>query len=600
MAVGENIKYNINFNNDTVEFQGAGLIVLTETNIGYDVTFNFTVLQKQPPFAVVAKFNSEEEDLEFETSGFPDDIVNQYFEDIVFDIIDSPKFDSIRVLGLTEDRFSYEAQNPPPTPVDESENTPTYQVAADKSEVKGTISFSARSDGYYGQIVLTNFPEGYVKTSTLGTAPITEANYETLKVEALKLGQEELDDLKTDTVDFGTLKIVSSADEPAIRFIEYKTKGTVVDNEDNPIAGATIQDTLGSNITSETSGDFTLNGDYIEGELFEISVSAEGYGTKSGIKPFNGPPDNTIKNNLGIIKLQSTQVDLKDAIDAELPLPDLQVEAMKLPKINFEMAQQQAMNQVITTAKTVLLPAVLAQLAAFGIAKASDALNKKFGDLNVTCPTNLDELNRLIEKKNRLVKALNNIYNFLNGVKIGVQILDVTLTAAQIALEVVKALTFIPSTSVTPIPGSAATGVEKIERELKKYKLISSVTLMVLVILIQILERILSLLALLDQVIGKCAIEGALPQEQLTDDLLLSTQFQSNELSPVVTNVNGFEMSVIAVDGETDEELKRRRAVARNAQGVIMLQGEPSYSSNDQILIDELVFYIQQNDLKAD
>ena len=59
-------------------------------------------------------------------------------------------------------------------------------------------------------------------------------------------------------------------------------------------------------------------------------------------------------------------------------------------------------------------------------------------------------------------------------------------------------------------------------------------------------------------------------------------------------------MDVIAVDGETDNELKQRRAVARNAQGVIMLQGEPSYSSNDQILIDELVFYIQQNDLKAD
>ena len=59
-------------------------------------------------------------------------------------------------------------------------------------------------------------------------------------------------------------------------------------------------------------------------------------------------------------------------------------------------------------------------------------------------------------------------------------------------------------------------------------------------------------------------------------------------------------MGVIAVDGDTNEELKRRRAVARNAQGVIMLQGEPSYSSNDQLLIDELVFYIQQNDLKAD
>jgi len=487
-----------------------------------------------------------------------------------------------------------------PTPVDESENTPTYQVAADKSEVKGTISFSARDDGYYGEIILTNFPEGYVKTSTLGTSPITEANYETLKVEALKLGQEYLDTLKTDDVDFGTLKIVSSADESATKFIDYKTSGKVIDDENNPIAGATIKDTLGNNTTSETTGDFTVDGDYVSGSLHDMTVPAQGYGTKSNITPFNGTPDNTIKNNLGIIKLQPTQTDLKDAQAAELPLTSPQVTSMKASKTNFEMVQQQALNQVITTAKTVLLPAVLAQLAAFGIAKASDALNKKFGELEITCPTDLDELNILIAKKNRLVKSLNNIYNFLNGVKIGVQILDVTLTAAQITLEVLKALTLIPSTSVTPIPGSTATGVEKIERELKKYKLISSVTLMVLAILIQILERILAYLALLDQVIGKCAIEGALPQEQLTNDLLLSTEKQSNQLSPVVTNVNGFEMSVIAVDGDTNEELKQRRAVARNAQGVIMLQGEPSYSSNDQILIDELVFYIQQNDLKAD
>lgn len=594
MAVGENIKYNINFNDDTVEFQGAGLIVLTETNIGYDVTFNFTVLQKQPPFSVVAKFNSEEEDLEFETSGFPDDIVNQYFEDIVFDIIDSPKFDSIRVLGLTESRFSYEAQNPPPTPVDESENTPTYQVAADKSEVKGTITFFARDNGYYGQIVLTNFPEGYIITSTLVTFPIVEANYETLKVEALKLGQEYLDDLKTDTVDFGILKIVSSDEEQPTEFIEYKTKGTVVDNENNPLPGATIKDTRGNNTTSQTTGDFTLDGDYVSGSLFDISVSAQGYGTKSNITPFNGPPDNTIKNNLGVIKLQTTQTDLQDAKSKELSLKEAEIKAIKASKIDFEMAKQQAMNQVITNIKTVLLPAVLTQLAAFGISKASEALTKQFSDINVTCPTNLDELNAQIAKKNKLVKTLNNIYNFLNGVRVGVAILDGTLTAAEIALPLLVAASSVPGA-----PGSTATPIEEIKRQLKKYKLISSTTLIVLTILISILQQVLAYLALLDQAIGKCAIEGALPQEQLTEDLLVSTKEQSQQLSPVVTNVNGFEMSVIPVEGDTNEELKRRRAVARNSQGIIMLQGEPSYSSNDQILINELVFYIQQNDLKA-
>ena len=50
----------------------------------------------------------------------------------------------------------------------------------------------------------------------------------------------------------------------------------------------------------------------------------------------------------------------------------------------------------------------------------------------------------------------------------------------------------------------------------------------------------------------------------------------------------------------TTNSLKRRRATATNPSGVVMLRGEYSFSSIDQILIDELVFYIQVNDLKAD
>jgi len=50
----------------------------------------------------------------------------------------------------------------------------------------------------------------------------------------------------------------------------------------------------------------------------------------------------------------------------------------------------------------------------------------------------------------------------------------------------------------------------------------------------------------------------------------------------------------------TENSLKRRRAIATNKQNLVMLKGEWSFSSIDQILIDELVFYIQQNNLKAD
>ena len=105
-------------------------------------------------------------------------------------------------------------------------------------------------------------------------------------------------------------------------------------------------------------------------------------------------------------------------------------------------------------------------------------------------------------------------------------------------------------------------------------------------------------MALLDMLIQDCA--GDVNQETISNDLLEATQQQALQGNPVVTNVNGFEMSVISVSGTTNDQLERRRAVAKNKAGIIMLQGEPSFSSNDQILINELVFYIEQNNLKAD
>ena len=267
------------------------------------------------------------------------------------------------------------------------------------------------------------------------------------------------------------------------------------------------------------------------------------------------------------------------------------------------MAKQQAMNNLVKQIKTVLLPQVLTLIAAFGISKAKDALGKKFGDMNATCPANLDELNALIKKKNRLTKTLNNILKFLTTVRVGVIGLNATITVAEIVVK-----TLGSSYNLAPIAGLGAPDVSKpvgkardrIEEELKKYKLISSATIIVLTILIQILQIILDYLKLLDSLVQGCAIEGQLPQEQLSQNLLEATQEQSQQLSPVVTNINGFEMSVIPVDSAVIGGLKRRQAIARNPSGIIMLRGEPSFSSNDQILIDELVYYIQSNNLTVD
>ena len=101
---------------------------------------------------------------------------------------------------------------------------------------------------------------------------------------------------------------------------------------------------------------------------------------------------------------------------------------------------------------------------------------------------------------------------------------------------------------------------------------------------------------MLDGLIQDCYPEAG--QSDLRAELLELTKEQSNQESPLVTNVNGFEMGVETE--ETTSTLKRKRAIARNKQGIVMLKGEYSYSSIDQILIDELSFYIQTNNLKAD
>ena len=382
----------------------------------------------------------------------------------------------------------------------------------------------------------------------------------------------------------------------------YIIIGQIIDKNQQPISGATITSTLGDSTTTTPDGEFNLIGEYPEGEIFKINIFAKDFSQKE-INPFTLSKKFKNQGALGIITLKDAKADLRQAIDEEIPFTDAQMKLMKASKMNVEVAKQQAMNGVITQIKTILIPQVLTLIAAFGISKAKDFIGKEFSSMNATCPANLEELNAIIKKKNKLTKALNNIMKFLKTIRIVVTAIAGVITVLDIVLKVIKPIYF-----VFPVAGFGAPDfsrpikfiIENIDKIAAKFGVITLSTILVLTILIQELQRVLNYLSLLDTLVGGCAIEGQLPQEQLSADLLEATEEQSQQLSPVVTNVNGFEMSVIPVDASSVDGLKRRKAIARNQAGVIMLEGEPSFSSNDQILIDELVYYIEINDLKAD
>jgi hypothetical protein len=505
------------------------------------------------------------------------------------------------------------------------EEVPIYIIRSSvPGGLRGQISFEFRElDGQrelggIGEIFQDTYNTEDVIFSSIGESS-TDFNYRRMGDSILQQLNNQIKEING-VGEFGVLSIVETQTEPPQNFYDYTIVGKVVDGlSKEPLGDVYITDDvksvglIGANINSEPNGNFTLMGEYQKEKTFKLTFSLDGYITKT-INPFTKKGNlNILPSSIGPIELYPTfpskQVTIEEAPFTELQIQTITTaEKLKDPQGFFT---NELLQRTIKTVKTTLLPFALVQIAKFGITNAKEALGKDIKDLNVSCPANLEDLNQIIANKNKLTKQLNNIFNSLETIKIGVEFAGKIITVADVVFQTLSTviLTF-PSIPFAPditkaftskIPQLGNKSVQEvITITLETLKITSAAVLLVLNILIQIIQLVLNYLSLLDGLIQKCAIDGALPQESLSEDLLLATQGQAEQGSPVITNVNGFEMGILSVEGTTNAELKRKRAIARNKAGIIMLQGEPSFSSNDQILIDELIFYIKQNDLKAD
>jgi hypothetical protein len=323
--------------------------------------------------------------------------------------------------------------------------------------------------------------------------------------------------------------------------------------------------------------------------LPSITISAPGYESVEKI-PYKG--DGTIKENLGIIKLTPTQDALElDKIESSQLSIDQIKELNKEGKTPEYFAQKKLTDLVINL-KGKAIPLTLTLISSFGITKVSQLIDKEktnTSDLfNATCPSP-EELTRLINRKNKLVKQINRSFKIIDSTTKALGITQGIITSLQIAITVGLAVPF-------PVPASVPVALQRINTLLERLNIANAGILAVLILTRQVLTQLLQYLNLLDSLIQQCSPDT--DQEQISAELTALTIQQTQQESPVVTNVNGFEMGVETEP--TTNSLKRRRAIARNKQGIVMLKGEYSFSSIDQILIDELVFYIQQNDLKAE
>jgi hypothetical protein len=265
---------------------------------------------------------------------------------------------------------------------------------------------------------------------------------------------------------------------------------------------------------------------------------------------------------------------------------------------------------------------LLIQLIPVIVENATELGIKNIGLPNISypdsCPTkeDLDKAlmtrNQLVDKLNKTSKTIETLSKPLNTLNTIVNTTSITLDTVSGAISAAKiAIPLLPTpTPGAPDPGNSALVALDSLNELKKDKLkpkiditkviISSISL-ALDTTNKVLISIIQLLKSLDFLLLRCGAS----EDQLTpfSDYLNKIEQNQQQIQARDNNTNlssiykGFTLEI--VEKQYSPTVKQIQAVAKNPQGIILLQTPLSFTTVPQVLIEELKLIIDSNDLKA-
>ena len=536
------------------------------------------------------------------------------------------------------------ALNPPPVSENQSSSIPIKQLlkilgidldtkikefqekqglskAAVKDEFTGTLD--PNNVDNFNKFVGSTGGKGVV--NQLGSIPTITTGGSTLNTSSLASFQDEKGSFSFPTkIEFGTVV------------------GTVVDAKTNQlIPGVKVKNPFLKKATTDKYGFFEIKHPIIPPLLTELGIISPSqlpitlttrgikdpelkqtikyvpqtiipYTSTGELKGYVDIKDRAKSTGVGKVPLKRLEGDLRKQIIDYLKFPDNAVQEYTTKEATYDFTIQKLTNNTIENLKGVIIPLLLTLIAIYGVSEVKQLIEdtKNKNDIKskeaykrleeiITCPSK-KEIDNIIATKNKLVGGINNTLKVIERITSTLEVSGVIIEGINITYQALKFLPTPTAVAGVGIPIFVINAVQDVKQfltnNLGKIRHINATTLNILRLLEIALGQVLDLLNLLDVITQFCYPEDE--PSNINEELRAITTEQSNQQSPIVTNVNGFTMG-IEIE-KTTNSLKRKRATATNNQNVVMLRGEYSFSSIEQILIDELVFYIQQNDLKAD
>jgi hypothetical protein len=213
--------------------------------------------------------------------------------------------------------------------------------------------------------------------------------------------------------------------------------------------------------------------------------------------------------------------------------------------------------------------------------------------------------NSLIDKLNTTSKIIESLSKTLNPLSTIVDVTSKTLQTvrtARIAANV--GLSFFPGGLAGP-PGaipSAINTARDLEELLKPQVGVAKNTITSITTALDyansVIFKLLEILKAIDQYLAGCNIQ--LPDSPIINDYAsqVNQQYTAIQNQPNDIEVyNGFTLGI--VEEPYTPTINRRKAVAKNSQGIILLSTPLTFSTDNQTLLTAIKLIIDSNDLKA-
>ena len=298
----------------------------------------------------------------------------------------------------------------------------------------------------------------------------------------------------------------------------------------------------------------------------------------------------------------------RDAVNKKLKLQRALATATAVATA-VQLAPLDRINQTINTkiedlrdkATTTLL-SLASQLGIEGL----DTANPTLPNL---CPSQ-DILDKTLQIRNTLGVDIENTAKYINIVDSSLQLLtpviNGTVTSLQ-ALNVIKTATSLATKVVPVVPGAVTALLSDLDdlRTLVTFKSDGTPKLPQLKRALTIgsqyvsdaaktLQTITTFIEIIDSVLIKC---GKQPDGLGADANKLLDTIKLAEGSIIDSTYKGFTFAI--VEKQFSPTLKQKIGQAKNSQGIVLLQTEPSFTNDPQVLVEELKLIIDRDNLKA-